>query len=458
MIKSLSLSNFKCWENLEDVKFNKLTGFFGTNSSGKTSLLEFLLMLKQTAQSPDRRQVINFGTDRDYVELGSFDDMIFNHEIERTLSFKVSFEYDSEFDIKETTEKAKTLISSKEVTFSSQISRAKAKRLYISELTYHINNYKFNMRKQEKDRYEYRLSSERTDKTPNPIKFLRTLGRPWALPEPVKFYGFPDQVRAYYQNAGFLFDLQLLLEKALSGFYYLGPLRDYPKRQYTWTGSQPYDMGRRGENFVDAILAAREGDDKIPRDRFQRSVTLEEYIAILLKDMGLIYDFKIDEIAANSNLYRVWVKKNENSSHVLLTDVGFGVSQVLPVIALCYYVPKGSTVIIEQPEIHLHPKIQASLADIFIDAIKKRNIQIILESHSEHLLRRLQRRIAEEQISSNDVSLYFAENKDMKSELKKLDMDLFGNIINWPIDFFGDEFGDILAMNDSIIHRKTQKK
>ena len=69
--------------------------------------------------------------------------------------------------------------------------------------------------------------------------------------------------------------------------------------------------------------------------------------------------------------------------------MGIGVSQVLPVLVLCYYVPEGSTIILEQPELHLHPSVQAGLADVFIDVIKHRNVQILLESHSEHLLRRL---------------------------------------------------------------------
>jgi predicted ATPase len=458
MISNISLSNFKCWERIDNLNISKLTGIFGTNSSGKTSLLEFLLMVKQTTQSPDRKQVLNFGSEKDYVELGSFNDTIFNHDSEKALSFDILLKYEKAFAIKETTVKAKTILEANELLLKATINSTKARRLFVNDLSYTIGNYKFNMRKQEKDRYDYKISSEKTGPVKNPFIFKRTPGRAWALPEPIKFYGFPDQVRAYYQNAGFLFDLQLLFEKAFSNVYYLGPLRDYPKRQYTWTGSQPYDMGRRGENFVDAILASRQNEEKIPRELFQTSVTLEEYIAIWLKNMGLIEDFGIEEIASGSNLYRVFVRKNKNSAKVLLTDVGFGVSQVLPVITLCYYVPKGSTIIIEQPEIHLHPKIQANLADVFIDAIKKRDIQIILESHSEHLLRRLQRRISEEVISNQDVSLYFCENNEKSSSIKSLDVDLFGSIQNWPNDFFGDEFGDILAMNEQIIKRKGHKK
>jgi predicted ATPase len=110
----------------------------------------------------------------------------------------------------------------------------------------------------------------------------------------------------------------------------------------------------------------------------------------------------------------------------------------------------------EQPEIHLHPTVQAGLADVFIDAIKTRKIQIILESHSEHLLRRLQRRIAEEQLSADSASLYFCNMRNGSSQLEHLELDIFGNITNWPDGFFGDEFTEIASMTRAIQERKKK--
>ena len=84
--------------------------------------------------------------------------------------------------------------------------------------------------------------------------------------------------------------------------------------------------------------------------------------------------------------YEFLVKKYKGGPEVRLTDIGFGVSQVLPVLILCYYAPEGSILILEQPEAHLHPKVQTELADVLIDVVENRNVQIILESHSEYLL------------------------------------------------------------------------
>ena len=139
---------------------------------------------------------------------------------------------------------------------------------------------------------------------------------------------------------------------------------------------------------------------------------------------------------------------------MLITDVGFGVSQLLPVLVLCYYVPENSTIILEQPEIHLHPKVQSDLADVLIDVVKNRNVQIILESHSEHLLLRLMRRIAEEEISADDTALYFCQINDGTSETKHLDMDEYGNIRNWPQDFFGDSTGELIKKTKAEMRRR----
>jgi predicted ATPase len=153
-------------------------------------------------------------------------------------------------------------------------------------------------------------------------------------------------------------------------------------------------------------------------------------------------------------LYQFRVKTTRGATEVLLPDVGFGVSQILPVLVNCAILPEGSTLLLEQPEIHLHPFAQAALADVLIDAIKDRNLQIIVESHSEHLLRRIQRRIAREVIHPDDVALYFCHLENGSSAIEELDVDPYGNIRNWPVDFFGDEMGELGDMTVAAMERQ----
>jgi predicted ATPase len=204
-------------------------------------------------------------------------------------------------------------------------------------------------------------------------------------------------------------------------------------------------VGIAGEKAINAILAATIAGDL--RNRKSRSPLrpFQQMIAFWLREMGLVEDFRVEEIAPGSNRWQAHVRIKKGGTEALLTDVGFGVSQVLPVVTLLQYVPKGSTVILEQPEIHLHPLAQASLADVIINAATHRKVQVIIESHSEHLLLRLQRRVAEEELKADDVRLYFCDSPRGVSKLERLRLDLYGQIDNWPENFMGNSFGETYA-------------
>lgn len=177
-------------------------------------------------------------------------------------------------------------------------------------------------------------------------------------------------------------------------------------------------------------------------------------IAYWLKEMGLVEYFLVDEIKEGSGIFQAKVQVRENSPEVLLTEVGFGVSQILPVLTLLYYVDEGSTILMEQPEIHLHPLAQAGLADVMISVSRRRNIQIIVESHSEHFLLRLQRRMAEQQVNADDIELYFCDVDGPKTKLSSLEIDENGVISNWPRHFFGDAFGETAAAQKARLKRR----
>ncbi|MCY3824767.1 MAG: DUF3696 domain-containing protein [Nitrospinae bacterium] len=234
-------------------------------------------------------------------------------------------------------------------------------------------------------------------------------------------------------------------EKLLGRVSYLGPLRDYPQREYTWPGGRPADVGARGELTINAILAASE-----------KGKTFQEVVARQLKKMGLIHSFSVAEVAKGSNIYQAKISVDKKSPKVLLTDVGFGVSQVLPVIVLLNHVPEGSTVILEQPEIHLHPEVQSGLADAIVEIAETRDLQVIVESHSEHLLRRLQRRVADETIPADLVKLYFVSQESGEARLTDIGLNEYGEIENWPDHFFGDEMEEIAATRKAAIKRKMK--
>lgn len=458
MITHLRIRNFKSWEDTGVVRLAPLTGLFGTNSSGKTSLLQLLLLLRQTADSPDRNQVLHLGDDRSTLDLGTYPDIVFKHDTSRDLQWALDWDLPEALAIQDPETETRTLFSSEHLSYGATVAwqgngDADAGRPIVRRMEYRFGEDLFAMELKPASPGQYELTHKGSD-----FHFVRSQGRVWPLPPPAKCYGFPDQVRGRYQNAAFLSDFELAFENLMQNLFYLGPLRDYPKRQYSWAGDRPRDMGRRGEKVVDALLAADDAGERVSRGRGKQRLSLAEQVAKWLKELQLIDSFDVKRVARGSKLYQVWVRQTVGSPEVLITDVGFGVSQILPVITLCYYAPPGATLILEQPEIHLHPSVQSGLADVFLDAIKTRNIQIVVESHSEHLLRRLQRRVAEEQIEPDQAALHFCRVHDGVSRLVPLKLDLFGTIQNWPDGFFGDEFNEIAATSKAAIERRKQAR
>lgn len=439
MLKALRFKNFKSWQEA-DLQCGKITGLFGTNSSGKTSILQFLLMLKQTKDGTDRGIALDLNGD--LVSLGTISDVIHGHDENRPLRWKVSFALDSNLSLSDPSQKRSVAVARGDELSVHVKTTIQNKAPVATELTYRLGNINFSLLQRKEQTTQFDLRASAIEGSDDGFHFVRTKGRAWQLPGPIKSYAFPDQARTYFQNAGFLADLEATYEAQLDKIFYLGPLRQYPQRDYLWARSRPSDVGRSGEKAIDAILAATDANETrnlMPKGRLK---SFQEMIAHWLEEMGLIAEFRVEEIAENSNRWQARVKTRQNSSEVLLTDVGFGISQVLPVVTLLQYVPEGATVILEQPEIHLHPLAQAGLADVIIQAATRRNVQVILESHSEHLLLRLQRRIAEAKISSEDVKLYFCDAPGGKSVLTRLEVDLFGNINNWPDKFMGDAFNE----------------
>ncbi|MEP6987906.1 MAG: DUF3696 domain-containing protein, partial [Chloroflexota bacterium] len=125
-------------------------------------------------------------------------------------------------------------------------------------------------------------------------------------------------------------------------------------------------------------------------------------------------------------------------------------------ITTLFFVPEGSVVLLEQPELHLHPSAQAHLADLFLHVAKERHLQLIVESHSERLLRRLQRRIAEVEspfATPDNIRMYFCQKGDNGSTIEQVKVDTFGQVLNWPENFFGDITGDLEAMTFAALQR-----
>ena len=435
MLKRLELRNFKNWREA-DLTFGRVTGLFGANSSGKSSLAQFLLLLKQTAESSDRAAALSLNGP--FVRLGAATDAVHAHDQSRAIEFALDFDPGAAVAVGESPGGAGTAIArSRDLAVRAEIEIHDG-ALRSRSLAYRVGDAEFTLERNDGGA-DFTLTAD----TPgSEFSFARVQGRPPKLPGPVKTYRFPDSARTGFRNSGFLADLEAAFEKELGRLHHLGPLREHPQRDYLWARSRPDDIGEKGERTIDAILAAQAaGETQNLRPRARRR-PFSHVIAHWLRELELVEEFRVEEIAPGSNRWQAKVRSRKGGPDAMLTDVGFGVSQVLPVVTLLHYVPEGSTVLLEQPEIHLHPLAQAGLADVILHAAAHRRIQIVLESHSEHLLLRLQTRIAEGQVAADDMKLYFCGAKGGASRIEPLELDMLGSILNWPDRFMGDAFGE----------------
>ncbi len=408
MLTRLRLENFKSWEDTGDIALKPITGFFGPNSSGKTSLFEALLLMKQTADSADSGAIFHFGNEKTLVDLGDFESVVHKHDTKRGLKLSVEWSAKREFAIPDRFGSG-TIVEGDAIGFEVELrqeSTVVGTPLVLEEMAYRIGDGRRLGMRPLPNKPMYQLFADRSGDS----NFLRSYAAGDVL-RPSKFHRFPDWAYVDSDEHDLFRELYFGLELLLKELYYLGPLRSHPKRIYAWSGAQPPDVGPNGDLVVAAILSF--GERHIEQLGLPpRLPATGEYVAEWLKRLELVYDLRVEALAEGRRIFEVKVRKSPNSPEVLLTDVGFGVSQILPVLTLCFYAPEGSILVFEQPDIHLHPSAQAGLADVFIDAWKRRNVQILFESHSEHLLRRLQRRIAEEEIPEGDVGLFFCSTDD----------------------------------------------
>jgi hypothetical protein len=257
----------------------------------------------------------------------------------------------------------------------------------------------------------------------------------------------------------------------LKQIHHVGPLRNWPERIYFGTGGKPSYVGEKGEYAHEMFwLDKRTGHEDLIN-------MINEWLIKLKFDIKL----KIDD-SLGGDLYQL--KIEQNGLLINLTDVGFGLSQILPILTEClsysskkeiiddifsypYYASQyfflgryeeymNKLVICQQPEIHLNPRIQAELGDFFVQ-LKSSNLSLLIETHSEHLVTRLQRRVAEGELNPNDIIIYFISQNKNESVIKPIKISAEGVFDYWPGDFFQDDYRDSIEILKASLRRSSNE-
>ena len=451
MLTSLRIRNLKALEDTEELAIKPLTLLIGPNSAGKSTVLQALLMMKQTVDSRDLRNPLSINGP--WVEMGSFRDLIRGRNIDNTLGIDLTFA------APDFTESLMEVLIPSAISFSSEIdSRASGRRLITSANFKETRDGRISS---QRFVFEYKWDESDYARGPEPHgsvvlredekAYLCRASVPakegqagsldhhvWSRPE-AKFYSLiPEELgdsntvwpRAIMQSFSYDF------ERSFSAFSYLGPLRARPKRVYSVTGETPQDVGHTGEKFADVLLSAG-------------SRRLESKLSEWLSKFEVAAEFKLRQM--EQSFFFVELRNPLSGVTVNLADSGFGSSQVIPIIVEGFFAQEGALMLFEQPEIHLHPRAQGVLGDLLVD-IASEGRRLIVETHSEHMLGRIQSNIAEGNITKEDVGVYYFQPNVTGTRVHELVLDGNGQFETegLPEDFFAQGYNESLRQMDAI--------
>jgi predicted ATPase len=239
--------------------------------------------------------------------------------------------------------------------------------------------------------------------------------------------------------------------------FYLAGLRVAPQALYPFTPlPSDSDIGTRGENLASVLITIGDREVRCPNDDGTiSSRTLKEALTSWVRKLGLLEDVQPLHRGAQGHALQVRHKASEEPLD--LSAVGVGVSQVIPVLVQCLLAEPGDLVLLEQPELHLHPAAQLQLADFLLACVRSGR-QIVVETHSEHLVNRLRRRVAEADSDelSRVMSLVFAErNTEGVTTYQPVEVSPVGGLVAWPSGFFPEGADEMRSLLEAGLRKQA---
>ncbi|MBP1468777.1 AAA family ATPase [Candidatus Chloroploca sp. M-50] len=470
MITRISLDAFKAFQSLR-ISLRPITVIAGANSSGKSSLIQSLLLLRQTLEGRRNRPLILNG---EYLQLSEYSDVVFGKLLTDNFSIGLRFKTETlPSDI--TDERLGEFFGPAEIDLIRE-SRPQMQTEYHITFGFHPDNQDIYVQQglihaqygpliDRPFRLEFNLDGNvysGSITTPQ----IDTLGLPIQeeFTDIVAWYYFlPQRISRAIDVEGEelevdvkildLLGLQVLIDTLSQQLHYIGPLRSEPQRAYLGQVDRS-NLDFRGGNVLQVLLDEQHRLVSFPikgTDRVEEIPLIDAVNRTLTDVLGLhqtIKPLKLNNVV-NQLALPLDMPDEVNSltrsgeKYVTIADVGFGISQVLPVIVAGLLAKPGETLVVEQPEAHLHPRVQSSLADFFV-LLFQSGKNVIVETHSEHLINGFREQMAmdlDNQLSLHkNFQLVFVQPAPSNDRIKgasytEMTFDEYGYGIEWPPEF-----------------------
>lgn len=432
MITRLYLENFRAFETL-DIHFSKINCFLGPNNSGKSAIISAINALSQTLNSTDRD--VPLLLNGQFEDLGTYRDTVYKNDVNRDMKIGLEFIGDAP--------DSGHLPPSVRIEVSYHY-RKQRREIIISGLEIYFPLGKLLL----KTRVSQRSNKQIVEATSPEFPYIKlggvssgTIVTNHFIPHVSPFISRPWYLRSTsrkdilkrresYEELDFrTYEASRIITNHLSKLEFIGPFRRRPERIYSFSGEAPSSVGASGDKCID-ILASdqsrRKGEKK----------NIAQKVSSWLRQSEIARSIEV--VPFTDRHFEIYVSHIHTGEEVNIADAGFGISQILPILVAGYFIPRNGTFIMEEPEIHLHPKAQSEIGT-FVRNISKNDVQVFIETHSEHLLLRLQRHIAARQLKPQDVNVFYVySEKNKKAKIEKLiPIGLDGYFTqDWPQGFF----------------------
>ncbi len=400
-ITKIAVKGFKSIAEECEIDIRPLTILAGANSSGKSSIMQPLLMLKQTLEAPyDPGPLLINGPNVQFTEASQFLSTLTNEN--GTDRFQVRIEtqvHDSSRSVTTTFRKGEDRIELIEMTAEERTKNNHASSPECLTL------------------YPEMASEE-----------IKSAIKGLSIP---KNFEVVKRFRCFlvleFKDGYAFFTVTPDFESNILNSIHLRGLRGSPERVYQLSSTGPRYPGTFEYYTASLIHEWQEMKDK-----------RLEIVADALYMLGLtgkVSTQKIGDVGIELQVGRLPHDRNNETDTVNIADVGFGVSQILPVLVAVIVAEPGQLVYLEQPELHLHPRAQIALARVLADAAK-RGVRVVAETHSSLLLLAVQTLVAEGDLSPELVKFHwFTRREDGVTEVNSVDLDEAGAYGDWPVDF-----------------------